>query len=490
MFKETADNAGLFIEKNDSGNKSPNENTEKSSEQMRAELDLRKTFNEQAAKFNAENYADVDFNQLFEVYQQHNEKMLLQCSSGEKTLGQEEILELQLYENLSKIFYAQQAKNSFDPEKLQRDPIIHGTLNFFRKALENYRKNLMDHKISTETFSDKSVQNNYWHLSRKALQIFSLSAYNNLITDQKEKEEISRALFNQIRMFGFGNDKKYMDFKFLILTLVELNGVEKICQKLNNAIVASELKNISKDSLEYAYSLIVPNGDKVAIRNLQKFYQEKIKFEDYKVNQEMNESEVALLQSLIQKDEKVLEEGCGTGRLLLEMKKAGYDITGFDFTGRHVDIVKEQDAEVNVIQGDWHKTEYADESFDAVYSLGRNVLHDYSIVDQTQLFREANRVLKPGGKFIFDIPDRGKGGYKMMVEEYANEMKERGIRNFRYGTIYDSPDGKNFATRYAFSHEDIEQLAQLTGFEIKEVRKEELKTSKGDENLYHVLIKK
>jgi ubiquinone/menaquinone biosynthesis C-methylase UbiE len=282
--------------------------------------------------------------------------------------------------------------------------------------------------------------------------------------------------------------KTKTDTTAIVLILTDLMGAEATRQELNKKIEI-EKNAIKKDSFEYASSLITPNDDKIAIVNLQRFYQEKIKFEDNKINQEINPKEVELLQKLIGKNEKVLEEGCGTGRLLLEMKKAGYDITGFDFTARHTEIIKEQNPEIKVLRGDWHQTGFKDESFDTVYSLGRNILHDYSVADQVQLFREANRILKPGGKFIFDIPEREKGGYKQMVDEYGEEMKWRGIRNFRYGSIYDSPDGINFATRYAYSKDDIRALAQLAGFKIAEMRQENLPTGKEDENLYFVLEK-
>lgn len=71
----------------------------------------------------------------------------------------------------------------------------------------------------------------------------------------------------------------------------------------------------------------------------------------------------------------------------------------------------------------------------------------------------------------------------------AAEMKNRGIENFRYGAIYDSPDNEHFATRYAYSTEDVEELAQLAGFEIKEVKRMELETGEGDKNIYYVLEK-
>jgi ubiquinone/menaquinone biosynthesis C-methylase UbiE len=267
---------------------------------------------------------------------------------------------------------------------------------------------------------------------------------------------------------------------------------DKITENINESISPEIGGNEQREFISnqvYLRSLVTPYEDGKFIGNLKKFYNEQIDFEKYKLNAEMNEREAELLKSLIGKDKKVLEMGCGTGRLLLEMKKAGYDITGLDFTPRHVEQIKAQDLEAKVIQGDWHQTGIKDESVDVVYFLGRNILHDYSFVDQVQTFREGNRVLKKGGRFILDIPNREKGGYKRMVDEYTSEMEKIGIKNFRFGSIYDSPDGEHFATRYAYSHGDIVELAELSGFKIVEVKKKELETGKGDENLYYVLQK-
>jgi len=76
-----------------------------------------------------------------------------------------------------------------------------------------------------------------------------------------------------------------------------------------------------------------------------------------------------------------------------------------------------------------------------------------------------------------------------MVNAYRDEMKKRDIKNFRYGTIYDSPNGINFCTRFAFSEENIKGFVNSVGFEIVEVHKEELETEKGDENIYYILEK-
>jgi len=295
------------------------------------------------------------------------------------------------------------------------------------------------------------------------------------------------------KIFSLLDANKFNEWQYprLIIMIADLIGAERLREKLNRLIFQNEQnENEEKAGIfRHIQSFITPDEDKETITNLQRFYNDQINFGDYKLNREMNEKEIELLKILIGKGGKVLEMGCGTGRLLLEMKKAGYDVTGLDFTPRHVEQIKEQDPEAKVFQGDWHQTGIKDESIDAVYSLGRNILHDYSIVDQVRTFREASRVLEKGGKFIFDIPNREKGGYKQMVDEYASEMKKRGIKNFRFGSIYDSPDGEHFATRYAYSEEDIKELANLTGFRIvkKEVRG--LETGKGDENIYYVLEK-
>jgi ubiquinone/menaquinone biosynthesis C-methylase UbiE len=287
------------------------------------------------------------------------------------------------------------------------------------------------------------------------------------------------------------NDKKT---KFMVIALTDLIGAEEAVKKINEIIVEHKGEENVQNNLRYTRTFIVPNHTKVAIENLQKFYQEDIKFEEYKINEKMNAQEVMLLKSLINKNEKTLEMGCGTGRLIGELAKEEYDISGFDITPKHVDITRKKLAQVNakgeIFEGDWHNIkEIKDNSLDVAYSLGRNILHDYSISDQVQLFREAARILKPGGKFIFDIANRGVGGYKKMVDGYAQEMKKRGIKNFRYGSIYDSPDGKNFTIRYAYSNEDIEDLAKISGFRILKIEKRKLETDADDENLYYVLEK-
>ena len=318
-----------------------------------------------------------------------------------------------------------------------------------------------------------------------------LFMYNIMPILEKDRQ------YSAEKIFPFLDRNKSNEWQFpsLVILLTDLIGAEETRDKLNHILHEERTKKESTDqkiinNLEYARSFITPNHEKIPVEYLPDLYENKIKFESYGLNKKMQEREVALLEKLIKKDQKILEAGMGTGRLFLELRKAGYDITGFDFTQRHVALVKGEAPDAKVFKGDWKNNALQEEGFDALYSLGRNILHEYSLPDQVQMFREAARVLKPGGKFIFDIPDQEKGEYAERVKEYADLMEnEFHISNYRRGAVYDSPNGVDFATRYCFSREDIKNLARLAGFRIAEVRRAELPTGKGDENLYYILEK-
>lgn len=99
------------------------------------------------------------------------------------------------------------------------------------------------------------------------------------------------------------------------------------------------------------------------------------------------------------RDKKVLELGCGAGYDAYTFCRAGADYTGIDITpqniaraGSHLALY---DLAPRLEEGDAENLLFANESFDIVYSNG--VLHHTP--DMARSFREAARVLKPGGRF-------------------------------------------------------------------------------------------
>ncbi|EKD55935.1 MAG: methyltransferase type 11 [uncultured bacterium] len=281
---------------------------------------------------------------------------------------------------------------------------------------------------------------------------------------------------------------------------------EKTAQLLSNHYGAETAKDLLdqlhqnldtdtglKDKINQLIVYINPEAPQEVLHDLRQLY-EKIRFEKYKLNEQMLKNEIGLLQKNLLGNPKttgsVIDSGCGTGRFLIPLNKIGYDISGIDYTQRHVDLLNHQYPNIKVEQGDWtNLSNVATNSFNEYICMGRNILHEYQTHRQHKLFSEANRVLKKGGKLIFDIPNCEKGHYKQLIGMYTQTMHRRGITNFRPGTIYDSPDGINFLTRYVYSHDDIVDLAQSNGFKIVKIEKQVLENGHGDENIYYVLEK-
>lgn len=97
------------------------------------------------------------------------------------------------------------------------------------------------------------------------------------------------------------------------------------------------------------------------------------------------------------RDRSVLDIGCGPGWLTVQYAKAGAKATGVDLTDAAVALTKDHlahyDLEAEVRQANAEVLPFEDNSFDLVCSSG--VLHHTP--DTQQSFREAYRVLKPGG---------------------------------------------------------------------------------------------
>lgn len=113
------------------------------------------------------------------------------------------------------------------------------------------------------------------------------------------------------------------------------------------------------------------------------------------------------------KDKKVLDAGCGEGYLCRLMSEKGAEVTGFDFSGKMIEVARRKSADfgIRLEQADFQNlAAFSDESFDIVVS--NMVLHD--LPDLSKAVQETHRVLKRGGHFVFsilhpcfDTPDSG-----------------------------------------------------------------------------------
>ncbi|MBD0325600.1 MAG: class I SAM-dependent methyltransferase [Pyrinomonadaceae bacterium] len=112
---------------------------------------------------------------------------------------------------------------------------------------------------------------------------------------------------------------------------------------------------------------------------------------------------------------RVLEIGCGLGTDGAQFAKAGAIYTGVDLTEAAVDLARRR-FELFSLPGtfrtaDAENLDFADESFDLVYSHG--VLHHTP--DTERAVREVHRVLRPGGRAVVMLYHRNSYNYRVNI---------------------------------------------------------------------------
>ena len=95
------------------------------------------------------------------------------------------------------------------------------------------------------------------------------------------------------------------------------------------------------------------------------------------------------------KDGKILEAGCGAGRVLRYYADRGYDITGMDFIEGAIEKLRKEDPGLKAEVGNITDLRYGDKSFR--YLLAFGLYHNLE-EDLDRAVLETYRVLEPGGK--------------------------------------------------------------------------------------------
>lgn len=112
--------------------------------------------------------------------------------------------------------------------------------------------------------------------------------------------------------------------------------------------------------------------------------------------------EFKLLADYAKDGDKVLDLGCGNGRMLELFINKKIDYYGLDVSEKLIAIAKQKYPDKNFQVFDGLKIPFADNYFDKIYCVA--VLHHIPSVELREEFlKEARRVLKPGGKLILTV---------------------------------------------------------------------------------------
>ncbi len=152
------------------------------------------------------------------------------------------------------------------------------------------------------------------------------------------------------------------------------------------------------------------------------------------------------------KDAKILELCCGTGRLTLPIAKEGYNISGVDYTISMLEQAKvkafEAGLKVDFIEADIRTLDLP-EKYDLIFIPFNSVHHLYQNDDLFKAFNVVRKHLKTGGLFLLDC-------YNPNIHYIIEGEKE-----LREIAEYTTNDGRRVLIKQVMRYENSTQINRI-----------------------------
>jgi ubiquinone/menaquinone biosynthesis C-methylase UbiE len=175
--------------------------------------------------------------------------------------------------------------------------------------------------------------------------------------------------------------------------------------------------------------------------------------------------ELAFLAEHIERDDHVLDIGCGNGRFFTLVAKRHAAYTGIDYSEGLIDEAKRLHPDGTFESGDATALPFLDDTFDIAYSFA--VIHHIpSNKLRAQFVREAARVLHPGSLFILTAWELWN--FRNVAQLFVNAVKSvLGLTTLDIGDLMFT-FGKEKAPRYlhAFTEHALVTLINSNGFTV------------------------
>lgn len=202
-----------------------------------------------------------------------------------------------------------------------------------------------------------------------------------------------------------------------------------------------------------------------------------------------------VIYEYLQQDYKILDIGCGFGKVSLQLATLGYSVTGIDLNPEAIKFSKTgvktlysgdnrvREAEFQVANAS--KLPFSDESFE--FAIMQAFLTSVPTHERKKIIKEAYRILKQAG-YLYLVDFTQNWHLKLYRDRYLKDFlitREEG--SF---LALDPETGEVEYVAHHFSEKELVCLLVNCGFEIDYFKIEELKTRSGNKINGFVIVAK
>lgn len=180
----------------------------------------------------------------------------------------------------------------------------------------------------------------------------------------------------------------------------------------------------------------------------------------YSKVRELNWKEMDFLfEKYLNRDNRVLDLGCGNGRFFPSFASRGVEYFGTDPSVKLIDIAKRNHPWGNFSISSRESLPFSGDYFDCVFSIA--VLHHIpSLALRLQFLKEAKRVLRDNGYLILTVWDLKE---KVKPRSFFDRLR---MARLDKGDVFLPWYGSKATYFHCFNLEELVQLVKDSGFEI------------------------
>lgn len=188
----------------------------------------------------------------------------------------------------------------------------------------------------------------------------------------------------------------------------------------------------------------------------------------FSATREYNWADVLPLAEYIKPQSKVLDLGCGNGRLYQVLAKKQVQYTGLDQSEELIALAKEKNPGVDFVVGEMTELPLHNASFDAIFAIAAfNHIPGHEM--QLKSLSEMSRVLKPGGFIIMTNWNLlSESAQKNIAKHGWNILQESPNHGVDVMVPWKNPQGEILGERYyhGFTIEELTALAVMNNLQI------------------------